>query len=158
LPYFVKGNRHLKKKENDIGLTGCPVVMHPSAYPILQTFIQGTHNLGAGKVRNDGDKIWEIQKAHPICAQEGDNIKIPLMDGINIEIMHAYHRAHSIGFGFSTITKKLKPGIDKSKIMELKKQGVEITYDQIIPQFIFYGDTTIEALTKHDDWKNIQSS
>ena len=35
----------------------------------------------------------------------------------------------------------------------MKKDNIEITEKQIIPQLAFYGDTNIKALTDHNEWK-----
>ncbi|MCL4416124.1 MAG: hypothetical protein M1365_05415 [Actinobacteria bacterium] len=51
---------------------------------------------------------------------------------------------------------KLKPEYQKlngKEIGELRKNGTEISEKKIERQFIFFGDTSIDALLNHDDWK-----
>jgi hypothetical protein len=39
------------------------------------------------------------------------------------------------------------------EIGELRKKGVEINEKSLEPQLIFYGDTHIDALLNHGEWK-----
>lgn len=88
------------------------------------------------------------------------------VDGVNglfVEILPAYHSVDSIGYGFYTKKTKLKPEYlslakskdkdDKETFKKLRTSGVEITYTFDQPEFVFFSDSTIENLTKHDEWK-----
>lgn len=129
-----------------------PVIMPAEAVGPIRKYEEAIQNMSTGTVDDLGDDVWNIQKIEPIVAINGTIMNLDCLKDMNIEVMPAYHTAQSHGYGFSTVKTKLKQGIDKTKIMELKKQGANI-FEQIeTPQFVFYSDTTVKALER-DKWK-----
>lgn len=98
---------------------------------------------------------------------------------LQVEVLKAYHDVQSNGYGFSSWKKNIKPEYEYlimdltdeeklnlsleeqkiiksekiNKIKELKKNQIDM-YEKILnPEFAFYCDSTIENLSKHDEWK-----
>lgn len=130
-----------------------PTIMPEEAIEPIKELEQSIHDMSIGSLDPQGDLIWNEQKINVITAKVGNIIIIPELKNFEIEVHPAYHNAESLGYGFIKTVSKLKPNIDKTKIKELKGQGIEITYTQKIPEFLFYSDTTIDALILHDEWK-----
>jgi len=129
-----------------------PVIMPLEAVGPIRKYEEAIQNMSTGSVDDLGENVWNIQKIDPIIACNSKKIKLDSLKDIIIEVLPAYHTAQSHGYGFSTIRSKLKKGIDKTKIIELKKQGADIFENVETPQFVFYCDTTIKAL-EHNEWK-----
>lgn len=98
---------------------------------------------------------------------------------LQVEVLKAYHDVQSNGYGISYWKKQIKPEyehlimelideeklnlsldeqkkikLDKiNKIKELKKNQIDMYEKILCPEFAFYCDSTIENLTKHDEWK-----
>lgn len=71
-----------------------------------------------------------------------------------IETFKCYHSVPSIGYGITELRKKLKPEyetLEGKEIGQLRKTGVEVTFQKEIPLIAYMGDTTIKAL---EDEKN----
>lgn len=61
-----------------------------------------------------------------------------------IEVFKSNHRVPTISYGFNFVTKKLKEeyqNLQGKEIAKLKKEGVEINYELIVPSLLFVGDT-----------------
>ena len=97
-----------------------------------------------------------MQSTHPFIVKPGTTREIPGLKNIRVEIVEGYHRVQSLGYGFNTVTQKLKqefkhlPG---KEIGNLRKQGIEITEEQLVPELIFYGDTSARTLWENSEWK-----
>lgn len=88
-----------------------------------------------------------------------DNIHIPY----DVEILEAHHSVTSVGYGFIKNTKVLKQTYkdmltgDKKQngsiLTKFKDEGIEITEIQKTPAFVFFCDSDINNLKKHDEWK-----
>lgn len=90
-------------------------------------------------------------KLNPVNA--GDKFVIK---DYEIEILEAHHDVQSVGYGISSFSKKLKneyKALSGKEIGILKKSGVEVQDIIKIPDIAFFCDSTIENLTKHDEWK-----
>lgn len=71
-----------------------------------------------------------------------------------VQVIQCYHRVPCVGYGFSDIRQKLKKeytGLSGKKIVELKKKGIEITEEIIVPLFCYIGDTTKKVLDNEGD-------
>ena len=130
-----------------------PTIMPAEAIEPIKELEQSIHDMSCGSLQPRGDEIWNDQKIQAISAIVGNIITIPELKNFEIEAHPAYHNAESLGYGFIKVVNKLKPGIDKTKIRELKEAGEEITFVQKTPEFLFYSDTTIDALTLYEGWK-----
>lgn len=98
-----------------------------------------------------------IQKCTPYQMTVNTEIKPVELKNIIVTPLKCYHTCESIGFGFSTFVMKLKQSyskIEKSELIKLKSEGIEILEEIKTPQFVFFGDTNIDALLLHDEWKN----
>lgn len=133
-----------------------PVFMPTDAYEPIKLLLSATKALADSKVVDYGDKIFDMQKCDVKTVKYQDKI---IMNDIQIEILKCYHSCESVGYGFSTTRKKLKKefvNLPKEEIMKIKNFS-ENYYDEIVPQFIFYGDTNIDALLKHTEWQSYPS-
>lgn len=64
----------------------------------------------------------------------------------NVEVFKAFHPVPSVGYGLSDKRKKLKPeyaDLPGKEIGALRKSGVEVTEDVLIPLVAYSGDTDI---------------
>ena len=62
-----------------------------------------------------------------------------------VEIFNCDHSVPCIGYGISSIKNKLKPeyaSVSGKEIAQMRKQGVEVTYETKLNEFVFLGDTT----------------
>ena len=79
-----------------------------------------------------------------------------LIKNYEIEVFPAYHSVQSVGYGISSCVKKLKEeysNIEKTKLIKLKKSGIDILENKVSPEIVLYCDSTIENLKNHEDWK-----
>jgi ribonuclease BN (tRNA processing enzyme) len=156
-------------------LVGRPFVMHNSIFDIMEKLFCSYADLANGQLNsvNEKDSVWKMSGAHPfvitnekrefdfdkrsdVTEVHGNIITIPGLYKLNVEILNCYHRTPCIGYGFITVSNKLKEKYKKlnsKEIRDLRLSGTEITEQKNIPQLAFYGDTTIKALSDHDTWK-----
>lgn len=89
-------------------------------------------------------------------------IDIPGIDNIKMEILQAYHSEQNcVGYGFNKTTKKLKDEYSHLKgtkeggqeIKRLKAEGIEIMEEKLIPELVYFCDSSIHNLSDHDEWK-----
>ena len=155
----IKGQEHLK---------GRPVYFPESAHQVLRNARLAYHSLGNEIPLVDTcDNIFYQTGVHPFSVKEFDKFKIPGHE-IEVEVLPAYHKdfknnigAISLGYGFTTLKKKLKPEyLEMSKNKETKQQFIDLVkanhdvYNlQQTPELMFYSDSTIDNLLKHDEWK-----
>lgn len=135
-----------------------PIYINQSTFEPLKLLQHSIISLSNGFVNNDSkEDVFTLQKNNIIIVKPNEIIQYK--DNILIEIFNCYHSCESIGFGFNTIDKKIKPefsNIDKNELIKIKKEK-SITYDVINPQFIFFGDTNIDVLIKNNKWKQYPS-
>ena len=107
--------------------------------------------------KHENGIVWSLQKTHPYIIDKDTKIinSMPGLKNIEVEILKCYHSAPSIGFGFSSFKRKLKKEYSTLKPAEIKeiKKTNEITEIIKMPEFVFYGNTNIDALIKHHEWK-----
>ena len=103
--------------------------------------------------------VWEQHKLVPKPVAPGDTFYI---GSTQVEVLPAVHTVNSVGYGFSNAKSKLKQEYkdlagNNAKIVELRKQGIEVS--ERIPQeeFAFFCDSTIQNLTKYEEWKKYPS-
>lgn len=153
----------VKGQEEEVGR---PVYFPATAEKPLLGFYYATQRLG-GKSKATMD--FDISYLHkrminPTAVNIGDKFMVPGLGDIMVEILPAHHSVDSIGYGFISVKNKLKPeylAIAKSKKKEDKEEfkrlredpNIEITHVVEIPQLAFFSDSTIDNLTKHDEWK-----
>ncbi|MDP6583930.1 MAG: hypothetical protein QF535_04695 [Anaerolineales bacterium] len=114
-------------------------------------------SLSDGKICTlEPEEVWAEQKLNPVIISAGDVFSIPELDDLCVEVLPCYHTTESVGYGFSTVTSKLKSEYKEltgKEIGKLRRDGVEITERRVRPEFVIFGDTDIRALTDHDEWK-----
>ena len=79
---------------------------------------------------------------------------------IIIKVFNSDHRVPTISYGFIEKRKKLKNdylNLDKNEIIDLKKNGIEITEEVEFKHFVFCGDTTHKIFDNKEilDFKSI---
>ena len=145
LPYIVTSRSPLT-----------PVYIPLQAFKPIQTYQNSIRCLGSSSEENLGESVWSIQKCDPRTFNAGTKFRPMELKQIVVETIKCYHTCESIGYGFSTTVMKLKneyANIDKKELMALKQANVSIQYEVETPQFVFFGDTNIDALLQHDEWK-----
>lgn len=121
-----------------------------------------------GKIGNGfDDRVLSPLESEPpksvhVCAtpdvpEPQDNwTVVPGTKGLKVEYLPCYHTAETVGFGFATTSTRLKAeyqGLPGKDIAELRKAGVDVSENTLVPQLAFYGDTNIDALRKHTVWE-----
>jgi ribonuclease BN (tRNA processing enzyme) len=102
------------------------------------------------------ENIWKRQGYQPMVVKPNDKFLVPGLKNIQVEVLKAYHNTETLGYGFSTFRKKLKKEYSNKtsqQLIQLKKDRIEITEIINCFEFVFFCDSTIENLTKHDEWK-----
>ncbi len=114
--------------------------------------------------KQSNEEILSHQKIKLNAINAGDEFIIK--DNL-ISVFESHHTIQAVGYGISSISKKLKPeylalfndeSIDKKerikKFEVIKKSGTE-TYEQIIiPEVVFFCDSSIHNLSNHDEWQS----
>jgi len=153
LPWIYGARTPLKGYEN---LQGRPVFAPKSAWPMLTQLEHACHNLSVGFME-DLPTIMVEQRVAPFLVGCGETLTdIQGLKGIVVETLQCYHPAETVGYGFSIEVQKLKAefsSLTGKEIGLLKKKGTEVTDKKIEPQLIFFGDTTVESLDNHEEWK-----
>jgi len=156
---WIYGCRTPKLKGHET-LPGRPVYAPSSAWPMLAQLERACQNLSHGNMGSEELKdtdIFQAQRTYPSIVKAGKIINdLPGLNGIQLETLHCYHPAECVGYGFSTVTQKLKKeyqSLPSKEIAELRKNNHPINELQILPQFAFFGDTNIKALLEHEEWK-----
>jgi len=138
-------------------LTGRPVYAPKSAWPMVQQMEQCVENLSSGLMEDLGVEILGKQGISPVLVSAGDNfLNPPGLQNVFIETFPCYHTTETIAYGFSKVVMKLKSEYAKlegKEIGQLRKKGIDVNEKKFVKQFIFYGDTNIDALVKHESWK-----
>lgn len=103
--------------------------------------------------------VWDQHFLEPCPIKVGDIFTI---NRVKIEVLQATHVVHSVGYGFTTEKTKLKEEYrelsnNPSKIIELRKQGIEVSETILQPELAFYCDSTIENLVNYEEWKKYPS-
>ncbi|GIQ82920.1 hypothetical protein KIPB_004147 [Kipferlia bialata] len=135
-------------------LKGRPVLAPTGCIPMLR------HLCATHAYLNDGvlpEDPFTRCGMHEMGVDAGDCIEVPGLQGIEVEVVKCYHNScETVGYGFSIKKNKLKAeyiGLDKEGIIALRKSGTCITESVRVPQVIFFGDTTPDALTQHTEWQ-----
>lgn len=134
-----------------------PIYMPSKSYLPIQNHLNSIRCLASSSEENNGENVWAIQKCIPHQMVIDTEMKPPELKNIIVKPLKCYHTCESIGFGFSTFVMKLKQyysKIEKSELIKLKSEGIEVLEEIKTPQFVFFGDTNIDALLLHDEWKN----
>ena len=118
--------------------------------------------------------VWNIHATHPYIANPGMVLNdIPGLNGIEVEVLSCFpssnseeldqnwkfssnHSVPSQGYGFNTVSNKLKQefqGLKGQEIGKLKKDSVEITEKVLRPELVFFGDTNAKTLLENSGWK-----
>ena len=109
------------------------------------------------------DEILKFQKININPVNCGDTF---IIGNYKIQVLESHHTIQAVGYGISSITKKLKPeylqmmedeSIDKKirvkQLETFRKSGVEIQETVTTPELAFFCDSSIHNLADHDEWK-----
>ena len=102
------------------------------------------------------ENVWKRQGYQPMVVKPTDIFRVPGIEKFQVEVLKAYHDTESIGYGFTTIKNKLKKEyIDTTsqQKIEAKNNGINISEEVLTPELVFFCDSTIDNLKKHDEWK-----
>jgi ribonuclease Z len=141
-------------------LQGRPLYFPTSGEEPLTTLIYATWCLSDGKMSDKAPLpiLFKHQGTHPFPVEPFKKFTVPGINNIEVETLPAYHSVDSIGYGFSSIKIKLKDEYmdlaknDVQKFIKLKAH-VNVYRRTVIPELVFFSDSTIDNLTKHDEWK-----
>lgn len=130
-----------------------PVYMPIDAKDRIRNYLESTRSLHSDP-DPDVNAIWKSQKCIPKTHSSNEKFRPSELPNIEVETLNCYHVCETIGFGFNTVTKKLKNEYVNLPKEELKhlKNNLDAFYELITPQFIFFGDTDIRALSNHIEW------
>lgn len=136
-----------------------PVFFPKQAYRGLTKLLEAASILSYPKDNFTEEQVWERHLMEPRLVSAGDRFSV---GRAKVEVLQAVHTAHSVGYGFSTEKSKLKEEYkelanDQSKIIELRKQGIEVSEKVLEHEFAFYCDSTIENLLNYSEWKKYPS-
>ena len=153
LPHITGGSKANIKEEI------IPVFFPKQAYLGLTKLLEAASILSFPKEHFTEEQVWERHFMEPRPIAVGDRFSI---GQIKIEVLQAVHTVHSVGYGFSTEKFKLKKEYkeltnDHNKIIELRKQGIEISEKILEPEFAFYCDSTIDNLLNYTNWEKYPS-
>lgn len=73
-----------------------------------------------------------------------------------VEVLAAYHETPSVGYGFGRIKQKLKQeyaNLSGPEIGKLRKAGIEITKQVVVPQLCFFCDSNTRNFLDHNEWR-----
>ena len=163
LPNILTSRSKIIKGQED--LIGRPVFMPKEAVPKILLLEKAIIALSKSKINENDfsnpEWIWKKQGVHPIGVLPFEKYEIPGIPNIIMETFPSYHDVDSIGYGFSLKKQKLKDEYleltknkeGQKKLSEIRKSGIKITKEVFEPQLIFYCDSTIDNLKKHEEWK-----
>ena len=141
-------------------LCGRPVLMPTEAELPIQKMMEAVMALSRGEASSveemSKEELWRRQCYHPFPVQPNDLVTIPGLKDLQVEVLPAYHRCMSVGYGLSSVKRKLRQKFHQAKkedIIAARKSGEEVTEDVVVPEMVFFCDSTIENLTKHNEWK-----
>ena len=141
-------------------LCGRPVLLPTEAELPVQKMMEAVLALSRGETGSvqemSKEELWQRQGYHPLPVQPHDHVTIPGLKDLRVEVLPAYHRCMSVGYGLSLVKKKLKEKFHSAKkedIIAARKSGEEVTEEVVVPELVFFCDSTIENLTKHNEWK-----
>lgn len=162
IPNFCSSNKEMTKT----------LVIPVESYEIICGFIKSRYLLNHPEMHGITDSaLRSLLNFKIIPAYPGQIINSDVLSNdstkrfpFNVEVLQAYHSVMSLGYGFSTVKRKLKPEakefIKESKIQSMKDaldnfemvNGEAYNYD-VKYEFVFYCDSSIHNLIKHDEWK-----
>jgi ribonuclease BN (tRNA processing enzyme) len=96
----------------------------------------------------------------------GDEFLVFGSENIHVEVMQAYHIGNFCnGYGFSTVRHKLKEEFNYlkhvkgggKKLEMLKKCGTEITTSILVPELLYFCDSSYHNFEKTDAWRKYPS-
>ena len=138
------------------GRTGIhPIYMPQTAYEPVALLQRAFVHLSETPIPDMSDEeIYARQGCDPRVVAAGDVFMIH--NNVQVHVLPAYHDTESVGYGFSTVKKKLKPCFkDKTKqeLAALARAGETLTEQVVEPQVCFFCDSSIRNLMDHDEWK-----
>ncbi|MDA7495390.1 hypothetical protein N8459_02665 [Nitrosopumilus sp.] len=166
LPQLFNARSTLKKDNNS--LRGVPLFCPENIMYKIHLLNRVVYELSYDDINENRvlttEEIETRQGYHLFGVNANPNkyIDIPGINNIKIEVLQAYHcEKNCVGYGFNTITKKLKEEYNHLKgtkeggqeIKRLKEKGIEINEDKLIPELLYFCDSAINNLLDHDEWK-----
>jgi ribonuclease BN (tRNA processing enzyme) len=144
-----------------------PIYMPPSAERPIRTYMEGVIQLSARETTpldcSKAETVWDRQCYMPHCVQPGMSF---YLNGVIVETLRAYHgHVETIGYGFTSKYKGLKDELKcphdgqkmcktcQQTIRDMRKEGKSVHSDKFHHELVYFCDSTIENLTKHEEWK-----
>jgi ribonuclease Z len=158
LPKMVSYRVQKKGQEK---LLGRPIVLPNEEATLtgLKSLVEAVQILSGGmrRIKMLDNDLYKRAGIQPFAVNYDTKHQIPGVPNIVVEVVRAYHDdCMSVGYGFNEIRKGLKPeysNLKGSEIAELRKKGMEVSEEKMIPMVLIYGDTTPDALVYHEEWK-----
>ena len=126
------------------------------AWPALEYYLNAVQSLADGVLITDRkDNKMFVDAIIPHEMKPGALVEVNKRS-IHIEAFACKHRVPCLAYGISSARRKLRSdlqGLPGKDIAKLREQGEDVTEAVTIPQFIFFGDTTHEALENEEVWK-----
>ncbi len=140
---------------------GCNTIYVPkTSQDIIFKYFRLISELSSHEAKELTDEqILIHQNINIVGVNSGDVIKLE-KDALIVEVLEAFHDVQSNGYGFNSCKRVIKPEFSEiielkqiDKIKELKEQKIEM-YDKIlIPEFVYFCDSSIDNLTSNSKWK-----
>ena len=128
------------------GISSRPEIYVPQQHTHLFTnFTDSCYQLSKGRSN--------VKCKHSITGVKPGDI-IPLKDNYYIKVYNLDHNVPTRGYGIFRVKQKLKQeyhGLTSKDIVELKKQGIKISYEVHEPVLAYLCDTTIKPLENNLD-------
>lgn len=163
------------KVKGQDALMGRPVLM-PTEMKDISLMVGNAHiwaSTGKPLDNDDSEGIFRGLGMHPFPVHEGMIMDVPGIKEKKIEVLPCHHGdCTCVGYGISIIRKKIKSqyeGLSGKELGILRKTGTvlpggtdipvilakgdDISEEISIPVVAFFGDTTPDALLKHEEWK-----
>lgn len=90
------------------------------------------------------DRSYRSYTIHGVDAGE----EFELNDRFSIKVIQCFHSVPSIGYAIREKRSKLKPeyhGMPGAEIAKLRKSGVQVSENLLVPFFVFLGDTSVKV-------------
>ena len=95
------------------------------------------------------EELWRRQGYHPFPVQPHDLVTIPGLKDLRVEVLPAYHRCMSVGFGLSSVKRKLRQKFHQAKKEDIIAARKNI-YKSCREDYRSYIDSILQEIEKAD--------
>lgn len=159
LPNITGGSKTNTGDKKDPTGNMIPVFFPRQSYFGLTKLLEAASILSYPNKSFTETEVWEKHSLEPRAVSAGDSFTV---NKLKIEVLQAVHVSNSLGYGFSTEKSKLKDEYkeladNQNEIIQLRKNGIEVSERVLQPEFVFYCDSTIDNLRCYSGWKKYPS-